>query len=1187
MAGEPVARRGRGRTAAACRVRSGPATRRRAAPAAGDGSLADTAKGRSGEPSAPPDHPERDRGSGGTSGLYAASGPHRSRSEPEADGAMPLRAPEAKAVRAELTIGRALRPLKQHRPSPVRQEFDEGATAAAFADSGLADVVTRPARERWLDLAFVVDDGMSMLLWRRLAVELRALLERTGAFRIVRVLGLHTRGADSPVLRSRPYDLGARPLPTAALSDPTGQTLVLVVSDGMGSAWRDGRMAAVLEHWSGCGPTAVVHALPPRLWDGSGIRAERRRVTTWRRGSPNTLWTVTDPVLPVELVRFDGVPVPVLEPDTVPLAAWARLVAAPGGSAVLPLLARPLPRRGASTAAPADGPRAVQRFRDAASPEAYRLAVHLAAVAPVSVPVMRLVQDAVPWQADTGHLAEVFLGGLLRLADEEGREAVPPQHRAFAFTEAAQDALLGAVPAAELLRTGRAVGRRLERLAGRSPDFPAWLAHQDGPQRLPPGARPFTAVEHRLASKLGVPWRAAVPPAAASRAPSTAPSTAPSAAPTTEQRTAAAPDCCPHCLEPLAPEDRFCGECGRDLRHLGRGTTESWSQVLHDGEDHRDAESRRTVPTPGWERLADQSSALGPYTLHAVNRTGARALAYLGRDRNGAEVVVRALYPVAGEGNVRLLDVAVEALSRMSGRYAPVLLGHDTRDVRPWMAESVIRSSDGSPARKLTEILEESSSLTSYEAINLGWQLSDAVNLCHSLGMALGDFHTGTVLVASGRVTLTGWTSAVIESWGPTQKVTPRMAYTECVLDNIRELGRMLTGLDGGLQPFQGGPRGKLQGPQYAPLRAVVRRCLEADIAETAPTAQEVADVFAQYLTTSLPSPPGTARPRTVQPGTARAGTGPRASRPEPKSGAVGGSRSASPARGPLSRLSSRFRFGGAAQEAERQRKLELICMPVLSCYRIAVISLKGGVGKTTTTTALGSTLATERQDKILAIDANPDAGTLGRRVRRETDATIRDLVRAIPYIDSYMDIRRFTSQASSGLEIIANDVDPAVSTTLNEEDYRRAIDVLGKQYSIILTDSGTGLLYSAMRGVLDLAHQLIIISTPSVDGASSASTTLDWLSTHGYGDLVQRSITVVSGVRETGKMIRTEDVVAHFETRCRGVVVIPFDHHLESGDEVDLDMLRPKTREAYFDLAALVAEDFVRAQQAEGDGGR
>ncbi|MEV5510490.1 SCO5717 family growth-regulating ATPase [Streptomyces orinoci] len=276
----------------------------------------------------------------------------------------------------------------------------------------------------------------------------------------------------------------------------------------------------------------------------------------------------------------------------------------------------------------------------------------------------------------------------------------------------------------------------------------------------------------------------------------------------------------------------------------------------------------------------------------------------------------------------------------------------------------------------------------------------------------------------------------------------------------------------------------------------------------------------------------------------------------------------------------SRFKFGAKKEEAERQRKLELIRTPVLSCYRIAVISLKGGVGKTTTTTALGATLASERQDKILAIDANPDAGTLGRRVRRETGATIRDLVSEIPRLNSYMDIRRYTSQAPSGLEIIANDVDPAVSTTFNDEDYRRAIDVLGRQYPIILTDSGTGLLYSAMRGVLDLADQLIIVSTPSVDGASSASTTLDWLSAHGYSELVARSLTVISGVRETGKMIKVEDIVSHFETRCRGVVVVPFDEHLAAGAELDLEMMRPKTREAYFTLSAMVAEDFVRAQQ-------
>ncbi|WP_207930600.1 MinD/ParA family ATP-binding protein, partial [Streptomyces hainanensis] len=369
---------------------------------------------------------------------------------------------------------------------------------------------------------------------------------------------------------------------------------------------------------------------------------------------------------------------------------------------------------------------------------------------------------------------------------------------------------------------------------------------------------------------------------------------------------------------------------------------------------------------------------------------------------------------------------------------------------------------------------------------------------------------------------------------------------------------------------------------------------------------------FPQPAAGQLPAPvgqqPGQVVPAApVPPQDPRAGTGwpdPQQYNAQPQPGALGYTASVElssdrllndrrrnkPRSQPVSKPPSRFRIGGRAAEEERQRKLAVIRTPVLSGYRIAVISLKGGVGKTTTTTALGATLASERQDKVIAIDANPDAGTLGRRVRRETGATIRDLVGAIPYLHSYMDIRRFTSQAASGLEILANDVDPAVSTAFNDEDYRRVIDVLARQYPIILTDSGTGLLYSAMRGVLDLAHQLIIVSTPSVDGASSASTTLDWLSAHGYGELVQRSITVISGVRETGRMVKVEDIVAHFQTRCRGVIVAPFDEHLAAGAEVELDLMRPKTRQSYFELAALVAEDFVRVQQEQGlwtpDGG-
>ena len=267
--------------------------------------------------------------------------------------------------------------------------------------------------------------------------------------------------------------------------------------------------------------------------------------------------------------------------------------------------------------------------------------------------------------------------------------------------------------------------------------------------------------------------------------------------------------------------------------------------------------------------------------------------------------------------------------------------------------------------------------------------------------------------------------------------------------------------------------------------------------------------------------------------------------------------------------------------EAHRTELLDQIRTPLVGCHRIAVISLKGGVGKTTTTTALGATLASNRGDRVIAVDANPDAGTLGRRVRRETGATIRDMLQALPSIQSYVDVRRFTSQSSSRLEILANDVDPAVSTTFNDEDYRRIVEALQRQYSIILTDSGTGLLYSAMRGVLQTADQLIVVSTPSVDGGNSASTTLDWLVAHGYQDLVSRAITVISGVRPASKDFDLNQLVAHFAARCRAVIPIPYDPHLATGAEIELDQLRPATADAYLELAACVAGGFgERAHQ-------
>ncbi|MEU3167258.1 AAA family ATPase [Streptosporangium sp. NPDC006930] len=272
----------------------------------------------------------------------------------------------------------------------------------------------------------------------------------------------------------------------------------------------------------------------------------------------------------------------------------------------------------------------------------------------------------------------------------------------------------------------------------------------------------------------------------------------------------------------------------------------------------------------------------------------------------------------------------------------------------------------------------------------------------------------------------------------------------------------------------------------------------------------------------------------------------------------------------------------GESPEVRRRRELVgRARTPVATGHhRVAVLSLKGGVGKTTTTVGLGATLAQVRGDRVIAVDANPDRGTLSDKVELETSATVRDLLNERQQIKRYVDIRAFTSQAPSRLEILASDRDPSVSEAFSAADYQSVSQVLENFYSICITDCGTGLLHSAMSGVLGLADQLVLVSSPSVDGARAASATLDWLEAHHYEELVRSATVVLCSVRPRSKStVDLDRLEAHFAARCRAVVRVPYDPHLEEGAEIDLERLQAGTRESYLRLAASVGDGFAGPQ--------
>jgi MinD-like ATPase involved in chromosome partitioning or flagellar assembly len=262
----------------------------------------------------------------------------------------------------------------------------------------------------------------------------------------------------------------------------------------------------------------------------------------------------------------------------------------------------------------------------------------------------------------------------------------------------------------------------------------------------------------------------------------------------------------------------------------------------------------------------------------------------------------------------------------------------------------------------------------------------------------------------------------------------------------------------------------------------------------------------------------------------------------------------------------------GAAERARRDR-LRRIRRPVPGTHQIAVSSIKGGVGKTTVSACLGLVLAEHRGDRVIALDANPDAGTLADRLTGDTSVTVRHMLENLESAYSLGDVARYTSLAGR-LQVLASEQDPAMSNAFDRAGYERVCAVLTRFYNVVITDSGTGLVHSAMEGTLALADSLVVVGAPTVDGASRASKTLDWLVAHGHEAQVANAIVVLSCDRVSSE-VDPKRVRGHFEDRCRGVVEVPHDPHLSSGGRIELDRLRPATHDAFLALAALLADGF------------
>ena len=385
-----------------------------------------------------------------------------------------------------------------HRPG--RPVVDVDATVEATADAQQLVVVTRPDRERGLDVVIVVDQTPVAMVWAETIAELEGTLRRTGAFRSVTRWSLDRSAPTALVGEPLIRDSAGAAHRTDHIIDPAGRRLVLLLSDGAADDWREGWIWQVLGRWAQAMPTVLVQLLPESYWGYTAIGQPTVVIRSRRPAGPNSSFDVRTAWWSDGDDARASVPVPVigLNPDAI--VRWTRAVLT--GSTWAEAVWAHLPQAsvGLTVGSRLSAAERVRAFQARASAGAQRLARVLAGAPLLSLPLIRVLHEHLVPQPTTEHLAELLVSGLLeRLPGDPGRGNL-----LLRFRSGIAELLYQGTTISQEWDVFELLTRYLEREAGSGAAVRAVLADPDGTTVVEGGLVPFAAMGRGMALRLGL-----------------------------------------------------------------------------------------------------------------------------------------------------------------------------------------------------------------------------------------------------------------------------------------------------------------------------------------------------------------------------------------------------------------------------------------------------------------------------------------------------------------------------------------------------------------------------------------------------------------------------------------------------------------------------------------------------------
>ncbi len=419
---------------------------------------------------------------------------------------LPLQIPDAPSLREPIDLARSLRPLMRRVFTGRMTMLDEVATVDRIAAEGIQIPVMQSEPEPWLDLALVIDESQSMLIWRSTIRDLQRLLFHYGIFRDIRVWGIKPDEAGEKLQMFSRMGSNQRIATPRELVDPTGRRLVLVVSDCVSNIWRRGIIFPALQEWTQKQPLAVVQMLPEWMWRRSALGLGTAvEFSSSIAGAANRELLVNKKFLAENRTK---IPVLTLEPEGA--AQWSQMLVGKADAVIpgyilpgqLDIKSYPQLQNQQQAIVSLDASQRVQRFRATTSPLGRKLAGLLAAAPFINLPVVRLIQQTLLPQSRSVQLAEVFLGGLLQPKSAIAADTNPDTVEYEFIALESRDILLEDSPVSDSNDVLNAVSRYVAQQMGKNLDqFRAMLkapATPEGEQ-----VKPFAELAARILRKLG------------------------------------------------------------------------------------------------------------------------------------------------------------------------------------------------------------------------------------------------------------------------------------------------------------------------------------------------------------------------------------------------------------------------------------------------------------------------------------------------------------------------------------------------------------------------------------------------------------------------------------------------------------------------------------------------------------